>query len=1239
MTANAAGPASVLTMPRALSWAMALLLLLETSLNLVHADHTRGSFQNGRIEAALYAGGMDYIENDIQITGITYATNGGRPTKESQCFVTKFNAMNLHRHSMTISRILGDGTVMQSCHAVNMRHAPNSNDYSGQRQTSVVAGTSDPGGIRRSKPSGFLMVINPSEKDDLSIQATISTDEEGQTNAVSYPVSVLYVHENDAITNTGRYKERKNGIVFMASLTSTDLSANPNNIQTQVDTKNQPNWLHYFKYGSSFELGLQKFKTTPGDDGVGINIEHDWTKLYPVDVDETTSIRPDVFVAGMIRIPINNGEELLIVAGSTAGSGTGFGIVEPGSDDIDGFISVFDGRTGELRDGDDKSNIRVGSSEPDLILGICNDHTDSNVFYVVGTTGAENMGSPFKSHNMVSSLHEGNMRGFVQKIAVDTLEPFWRRHWGAKKSSSSEPTIAAGMGCKVVGDGTLYVVGISEDGAHVSRDRNTIHNGDDIVAMRLDTKEGNIQWVTQFGSKDGDENLARSGAIAVDPDGNLVILGDTTGSLFRQRGDDLDDTSDIFLAKLSKKDGSHDATVPANHQGAWHTGTVNGLDHHDMEENIGMLSGGKWTEDEIYGSIDWVNEDGIGIQSGPAMGSIYAGGMVYDELEDGVYLTGIAYDGDDSDGTNMLSSCMVTRLPLSSKDAVYRGWGGADGKIIGRNNVLEVCNSIALHGYNELVVIGSADKGSFLPESKSVEDYPMAGFAMALDRYNLQEIDGTPLVTQNPLNKIQYPVDIVSDGNDMYIVSLTSTDNEKTREFQQLMDRMANGSSNNFSPNWMGMNKYGTSFDMTVTKLTLEEVLVEGISIGDISFTTKWSKEFPMDPDGDGTGTIPRVYLGGLILKKSGGYLAVSGSTSGMGTGYGAATGTDKDGFIVLLDMNTGELSENVERNNSREGTAEDDRVLGMCHDPNDNSSFYVVGGTKGEMVKNDSEIPPGSTQAYLRKIDANNLQTLWTIQVGALLANNDDVPGDTSMLPTNVNAYDCAVSGDIIYAAGIVYDNASILGTRNTNSRGGDDIWVGSFKTDDGHTEWVRQMGSEGDDHIAPRGGMVITKDGSLLIFGDTNGSFYRVREYASTAGSVSELFMMQVKKDGSHKPHVRHPKSKSTSSPVPEAPGTSQSTPPPFLVSGTRKSEAGISTGVLVGLVLVVIPVVVVALYYFNERLTAVQEPDNGQDIIIFAKAPPSASFQNYQDGISNEKDSPREDYAKNLKLSDIL
>jgi len=1372
---------------------LSILLTSLSSLSNLECVIAGGAFQSGPNTGSIYAGGLDYIGESVYITGITYDYNGDKPTDESSCFVSKLNSRYLQHHDVAVSSTIGYGDVMEACYGISLLHDPLI-PVRGEQKPFVVSGTSDPGGVYGSSqniPSGFVMSLNPSDTEDFTVQGGLSIDEAGQTNTVSYPISILY--EFDRNNRNARDLERpEDGQIFIASLSSVDLNLSPttdavSKLTGERGQKYQPNWMEFRKYGKSFEMTLHRFITRSdiGNDGVvGVKIEEDWTETYPIDIDPDTGDKPDVYLAGMIlkKIPNHPGasdnswlaelegsvDELLIVAGSTRGKGLGYGDAQDSSDDEDGFISVVSTETGKLISGGNKSNRRIGTVETDLILGICDDPNDPNAFYIVGATGGrDEMGKRIEQTVVITN--PGSLHGFVQKIQLDTLDKIWGFHWGANhmgdfnhhmgmgefrdndeelfergnymgmdkqefmeeygntdymdqfrgddeefneefdeeereemreefdEEDRMKPTMTIGMGCHVLKDGSVYVTGMVEDGAHILMDaeRHVPRVGNSILAARLDGQSGQVKWINQFGSKDGNEILAQSGGIAVDSDENLIIFGDTTGSMFRPRdSNNGDGSSDIFLATLSKEDGSHDPIgsvvrpeptpvpvpvvapestnpdIPVNHAGEmsdkrkkWEdyiNGNSDTMDDdydwskHDFgqfsidDDNVNPL-GYKDGKGHDYGGYGKDGDDRafntarFGIQSGPHPGSTFAGGMVYNADEDSVYLTGITYDDSNSQSPN----CIVTKVPL--EEGTNEEWSKATDKVFGSSDIIESCSSIALHRYGEVVTVGNGDTGSSLPSGSNAAMQggldAGAGFALAINRNNLGQIDSTPLVTRTPNDKIQYPISVVSDEDDLYVVSLTSTDSDTSREFNQLM---ANGGSSDYSPNFLNIQKYGKSLDMTVTKVTLKEELIDGVPDGDISFTTAWSKEFPVDADGDGSGTIPRVFLGGAIVKKKLGYLAIAGSTRGLGRGYGAAVGNDEDGFIILLDLKTGELSSDVDRNNIREGSAEDDIVLGICQDPADDDSFFVVGGTKGVIGTSGTtkDIPQGSLQGFLRKVDANTLAEIWTIQWGAIHKNEA-----SQSIPTSVKASDCAISGDVVYVGGVVDDNAEIVkGNSHRRSQGGDDIWVGAVTVEGGDVMWLRQAGSPGNDRIAPHGGFAISKNGNVIVFGDTNGAFYRER----TQSTLRDMFVMEFGKNGLHKRHVRAPMGGNdtpVTAPEPAVP-TVQAVPVQLapVAASISSGNNKIPAIAIIGTVIVVVLILIVVSFFVYRRggcRRSKKTVDSNPDILMkdglitnknsnFNNHPPQSSFskENFREPNFKEfGEDPLGGYSDNL------
>ena len=121
--------------------------------------------------------------------------------------------------------------------------------------------------------------------------------------------------------------------------------------------------------------------------------------------------------------------------------------------------------------------------------------------------------------------------------------------------------------------------------------------------------------------------------------------------------------------------------------------------------------------------------------------------------------------------------------------------------------------------------------------------------------------------------------------------------------------------------------------------------------------------------------------------------MVVAGSTRGQGEGYGNAEGNDEDGFITILNTDTGELSDmaDLDRSNKRIGTAEDDIIAGICDDPMDVNSFYIVGATKGDMGQpsQDASPPQGSLKAYAQKMDIRTLEPPLRSTMAPISAND----------------------------------------------------------------------------------------------------------------------------------------------------------------------------------------------------------------------------------------------------------
>lgn len=1012
-----------------------------TLLHHIGGVSAEGSFQSGPHVGSMYAGGLDFdpTSNEILITGITYS-NGGDVSDQCSCFASSFDGRYLQNGETHASR-LGMGSVLEACHAISVLNA---NEF-------VVAGNSDPGGMYATadSSSGFFVSL---AQTDFTVVAGASLDISGTL----YPVSII----GDDI----------NGAVFVASVASVDTRLAPD-YQTIVDKYPQPNWLKYHKYGSSFKMMVHKLNYA--DD----NASTAWTKEFPID-ERSDGTRPDVYLGGMIF----KSKSQLVIAGSTRGTGEAYGLAD--GDDEDGFVAVLNPTTGELIANGQTTDQRIGTVEDDIIAGICDDNNDSNAFYIVGATAGQLDGTTPTPEQ--ESIPSGSLQAYVMKVQLTTLEPIWTVQWGAVEETGQALTTAVALECLVV-DNVVHVAGTVAHGGSIVEglSHGSSSGGNDLWVAQLNGEDGAVNWIHQIGTE-GDERLARGSGLGLDENNNLIVFGDTTGSLYRVR-ESGETTTDLFLFTMNQADGSYPGVGAAQSPVA---AAPTAPTEAPSLPPVPLLSG-------YYG-----------LQTGPSEGPLFASGFVYDPNDDRIFMTGVTYDADVESSVNSMSeesSCLLINLWL--EDGKVGGTKVYTEKVLGNPLVMETCNALTLHRFDEIVVVGNVEESTDAASqlvAPTTDTGTLYGMALALDRESLERLDGTTLLTSQPSNRFEYPISVVGDEDDLYIVSLTSTDGDFSNEFREISESGGNPPT---AINWIEIQKYGTSFDMTVTKLTLTESTVDGVAVGGMSFAPVWVKEFPISLD-ENTGTYPRVNIGGSIIKKERGFLAIAGSTRGLGTGYGDAEGDDEDGFITLLDLESGDFPTSG-RSTIREGSEKDDLVTNICDDPNDSNAFYVTGATQGSIgtSMSNGEFPDGTMNAFIRKIDVDSLEPLWTLQWSAVKANSEE--------PGVVHALDCAVGDGIVYVGGVVKDNAGIVhGDEIRPSYGGDDIWIAQVTSDGTIVNWLNQVGSTGDDRMAPNKGLIVSKAGHAIVYGDTNGSLFRSR----SDSDLHDLIVMTFESSGAY-------------------------------------------------------------------------------------------------------------------------
>ena len=447
----------------------------------------------------------------------------------------------------------------------------------------------------------------------------------------------------------------------------------------------------------------------------------------------------------------------------------------------------------------------------------------------------------------------------------------------------------------------------------------------------------------------------------------------------------------------------------------------------------------------------------------PPRGATYAASMVAGP--DFIYYTGITY--------NAITQKTHCFLATSNKNPIdflqFEIFGGTEATATG-----DTCRAVAVLGQQEVAVVGTADPDGYFGFANSTEKargFPQLGFGMTVTADSLQPIKGATL---SSVARVPYPQAVVGDPNNpniMYVASMVA--NQDTYNIPQ-----------EEFPNWSRLFQYGTTFAMTVEAFyPTDDVVIDA-----------WTKYFPVDID-DTNDMLSTVHVGGMINKPGVG-LIIAGSTAAGGEGYGTATGSDEDGFVTILDPETGNLHnsdvDGSARTSQRFGSDLFDIVTNICDDPFDENAFYIVGATVGDMdghIKEDIVIPPeGSVQAFIRKIYASSLQAEWTVQLPAYIDENTF---------SSTEALGCAVNNiGSVFVVGQVENGAGMV-ERNAihESKGGRDMWIARIDTVSAERKWIQQVGSAGDEHVARGGPVVIDADGNAIVYGDTNGNIYRDR------------------------------------------------------------------------------------------------------------------------------------------------
>mmetsp|Transcript_25722 Transcript_25722/g.55335 ORF Transcript_25722/g.55335 Transcript_25722/m.55335 type:complete len:1259 (+) Transcript_25722:193-3969(+) len=473
-----------------------------------------------------------------------------------------------------------------------------------------------------------------------------------------------------------------------------------------------------------------------------------------------------------------------------------------------------------------------------------------------------------------------------------------------------------------------------------------------------------------------------------------------------------------------------------------------------------------------------------------------------------------------------------------------------------------------------------------------------------------------------------------------------------------------------------GRPNYGSNYRIIVKKMTIESI-PDPMELTDvekdlaaishegelIAMRHDWMQEFRPDSEED-------VRPAGLLFAPSGDahgiddVLIMVGTTGGRGSAFGTASEAnptskgdapqreDLDGFITKIRTDTGAhaglLDFDILTNSFMNGFSkrirsnpgQDDIVSGVCAKPlravgkqDEMDYVYVVGSTSALLPAIPSGVRSNefvaqypekvgeddTMEAFLMKIDLGTMNTVWTVQVGAIVNNGEKVKG-------NAFGYGCAVTrdGQDVYLTGLVKEDGVVTdfsetdhqdyqGDHDNTAEGGTDIFVASYKTSTGSRNFLKQVGSTMDDFPSRgNGGITTDRVGNAIVTGNTRGSLMRKRdegEYRygqSGKDAASDIFVMSFDRATSdHLPIMSDGVGVSKPEPTPVIPPPSPVNPPapePIVTDATASQEAvQMKNGALAGVVASALAFILLAVVAFALVIYRIKEMKNKERDVL--------------------------------------
>jgi len=627
-------------------------LLSNDQNSVVASDHFEYGFQSGRqkndkggaADANSYAGSMYYdaSNNLLFITGSTYWSyweRAGQTLQDasqatyldnSDCFLAVLEIprslpRSPPKKNMSIMYSTGFGVAnyQETCSAITM------STHGGQTKVIAAGHTEEQGFLTSLRPLGspvstsygFLMSTHFDivQNSDIVLDLKRLNDSGFLMNdkKVQYPI---------AVTTNPNPVDGEPEQAFVVTLSSSSDDRNDYGFTEKYpDFTTGGGFEKPPRGGEHFNIVLHKVNRKSNDEieyednetdlyeggvkdegGVKLGLKSSYTEIFSRsrDLSKNDASNTYVRVSDLLYVPYihpNGRNDKLILTGTTNGNGEGIGgfhdWVASHHAQHHGFVTKLN------TDGQIEKSIRIGHGKGTVsIKGVCYGESDNimNLYIVGETTG--HLDTTMKSFEISNDLNgKPSKHAFLAKIDFQTLEHKWTRQIGTLSGNT-----AVAYSCAVnTEDDMVFMAGTVENGdalrilkKDLLDSQNLVQaesaGGDDVFIVNFDSKNGKTKFVRQFGIAD-DDSLAKGNGITCDKNGDVIMLGNTKGSMMRWRGDgtlsvDATPPSDVFVVSISKTTGNSRVISE-----------VLGYDDFDVDGDEEIDGGGKVGNFALYG--------------------------------------------------------------------------------------------------------------------------------------------------------------------------------------------------------------------------------------------------------------------------------------------------------------------------------------------------------------------------------------------------------------------------------------------------------------------------------------------------------------------------------------------------------------------------------------------------------------------------------------------------------------